>query len=88
MNSGIEYESIKESIYSQKIPIGATPDGNGAENLTWSNMNLAPAQPVYFIALPIPLSKETTQLLVELNGHWVAAGTGQLQIFSQVTSTI
>jgi len=88
MNAGIEYESIKESIYKQKIPIGATPDGNGAENLTWSDMNLAPAQPVYFISLPIPLSKETTQLLVELNGQWIAAGTGQLQIFSQVTSTI
>jgi len=88
MNAGIEYESIKESIYSQKIPIGQPPDGIGAENLGWSNMNLTPAQPVYFISLPIPLSKETTQLLVELNGQWVAAGTGQLQIFSQVTSTI
>ena len=87
MNAGIEYESLKESIYSQTIPIGLKPNGGAPYNLDWGTMAANPAKPVYMIGLPIPLSQDSTQLLVELNGDF-AAGTGQLQIYSLVTSTI
>ena len=93
MGENARYQSMKECVYDQLIPVG-TVGTEGTVEAGFADLNTNPQKLAYFIGTPVPMKDSPTQLLVELQGNF-SGGTGgdaipggQLQIYSYITSTI
>ena len=88
MGENARYQSMKECVYDQKIPVG-TVGTEGTVQAGFADLDTNPQKLAYFIGTPVPMKDSPTQLLVELEGNFNAGGGGgQLQIYSYITSTI
>tara|TARA_R110000803_G_scaffold5717_3_gene18884 strand:+ start:3082 stop:4872 length:1791 start_codon:yes stop_codon:yes gene_type:complete len=83
LNQGNRFHSLQECVYSQVIPTSTKHPGA----IGWTSLGDNPQRRVYMLALPIPTSNDQTQLTIELEGHF-PAGSGALQIYSEVRSVI
>ena len=85
MNSGRRYHSLAESVYDMNIPMSIDrPVATGV--IGWPTLAVAPQKLCYMLALPIPISNNQTQLTIELEGEF--AGTGNMQLYSEIRSVI
>jgi hypothetical protein len=87
MGENARYQSMKECIYDQIIPVGQ-PGTVGTPKTGFADLSADPQKRAYFIGTPVPMKDSPTQLLVELDGNFAAGNGGQLQIYSYVTTTI
>ena len=88
MGENARYQSMKECVYDQLIPVG-TVGTEGTVEAGFADLDTNPQKLAYFIGTPVPMKDSPTQLLVELQGNFNAGGGGgQLQIYSYITSTI
>ena len=88
MNIGQRYSSLNECVYDQIVPVNTAPDGvGGGAAVGYQTLASCPRKRAYMLALPIPMKEEQTQLNIELEGSFLN-GTGQLEIYSLVTSVI
>jgi len=87
MNMGVRYSSLQECVYDQSVTDVNTPPTAAGGLIGYATLGVCPRKRSYMLALPIPESDKQTQLTVELEGVF-AAGTGELELYSYVTSAI
>lgn len=84
MGPNARYQSMREGVWSQVIPVGRAGDQQGGAG--FSNSNLNPRQSAFVIGTPIPMKSEPSQLLLELNGTFTNGA--QINIYSYVMATV
>ena len=87
MNAGVRFNSLREAVFDQNIPLSINVPINGNGEYGWTALKDAPMKACYMLALPIPISNDQTQLTIELEGSFPAS-SGELHIFSQVRSVV
>jgi len=87
MNMGVRYSSLNESVFDQIVPVNTQPAGGGGAAVGYTSLASCPRKRCYMLALPIPMKEDQTQLNIELEGSF-PAGSGQLEIYSMVSSVI
>lgn len=78
------YQSLKESVYDQIIPVGQLGNASGGQGFNGTNKD--PLKACFLLCCPIPMKEMPSQLLLELGGNF--NGGANLQIYSYVTSNI
>jgi len=88
MNMGQRFHSLNEAVFDQIVPVNTQPSGIGGGGVVgYESLASCPRKRCYMLALPIPMKDDQTQLNIELEGSF-PDNTGQLEIYSLVTSTI
>ena len=87
MNAGVRFNSLREAVLDQNIPLSIDIPKDGNDNYGWLTLAAAPLKACYMLALPIPISNDQTQLTIELDGSFPAS-SGELHIFSQVRAVV
>ena len=87
MNMGMRYSSLQECVYENSVIDVNTPPTTNAGLVGYATLGACPRKRCYMLALPVPESDKQTQLTVELEGAF-AVGTGEMELYSYVTSVI
>jgi len=91
MGQNARYQSMLEAVFDQLIPvdqIGNSRAGDAATTLGqgWTNEASNPQKGAFVLGVPIPMSQEPSQLLLELDGNFV--GGAAINIYSYVMTSI
>lgn len=93
MGQNARYQSMLEAVFDQIIPVDqpgnlVLPANPVAANMGqgWSDVQTNPQKNAFVLGVPIPMSQEPSQLLLELDGNFV--GGAAINIYSYVMTSI
>jgi len=91
MGQNARYQSMLEAVFDQLIPVdqlGNSRAGDAATTLGqgWTNEASNPQKGAFVLGVPIPMSQDPSQLLLELDGNFV--GGAAINIYSYVMTSI
>ena len=91
MGQNARYQSMLEAVFDQLIPVdqlGNSNAGDAAASLGqgWTDEESNPQKGAFVLGVPIPMSQEPSQLLLELDGNFV--GGAAINIYSYVMTSI
>lgn len=93
MGQNARYQSMLEAVFDQIIPVDqpgndvapADPfPANGGQG--WTNVETNPQKNAFVLGVPIPMSQDPSQLLLELDGTF--AGGAAINIYSYVMTSV
>ena len=92
MGQNARYESMLEGVFDQLVPVDQPGDlsalaaaGVDAQQ-GWSTKALSPKKSAFVLGVPIPMSQEPSQLLLELEGAFT--GGAAINIYSYVMTSV
>ena len=93
MGQNARYQSMLEAVFDQIIPVDqpgndVAPADPVAANMGqgWTYVLTNPQKNAFVLGVPIPMSQEPSQLLLELDGNFVGGAT--INIYSYVMTSI
>ena len=93
MGQNARYQSMLEAVFDQIIPVDqpgndVAPADPVAANMGqgWTDVQTNPQKNAFVLGVPIPMSQEPSQLLLELDGNFV--GGAAINIYSYVMTSI